>query len=83
MTPKDFLKSKKIWTGEVVSDMNAPENYFSLAELLDEYGKDQYNQAINDTVINAKTKKTGNSGSWYDAEVDEQSIIKLRQEARI
>ena len=79
MKSTDFLKSKKIWTGEVVSDMNAPENYFSLDELLDEYGKDQYNQAIDDAVINTKTKKAGGSGSWHDAEVDEQSILKLRK----
>jgi hypothetical protein len=37
MTAKDFLKSKKIWLGTKISDMNAPENYFDLENLLEDY----------------------------------------------
>ena len=37
MKAKDFLKSKKIWLGTNVADMNAPENYFNLEDLLEEY----------------------------------------------
>jgi hypothetical protein len=34
---KEFLKSKKIWLGTKVADMNAPENYFELENLLEDY----------------------------------------------
>jgi len=37
MEAKDFLKSKKIWLGTKVADMNAPENYFNLEDLLEGY----------------------------------------------
>jgi len=37
MKAKDFLKSKKIWLGTKVADMNAPENYFDLENLLEDY----------------------------------------------
>ena len=37
MEAKDYLKSKKIWLGTKVSDMNAPENYFELEHLLEDY----------------------------------------------
>lgn len=37
MKAKDYLKSKKIWLGTKVADMNAPENYFELKHLLEDY----------------------------------------------
>ena len=37
MKAKDFLKSKKIWLGTTVADMNQHENYFNLEDLLEEY----------------------------------------------
>ena len=37
MEAKDYLKSKKIWLGTKVADMNAPENYFELEHLLEDY----------------------------------------------
>ena len=37
MKAKDYLKSKKIWLGTKVADMNAPENYFNLEDLLENY----------------------------------------------
>ena len=37
MEAKDYLKSIKIWLGTKVADMNAPENYFELEHLLEEY----------------------------------------------
>jgi hypothetical protein len=37
MKAKDYLKSKNIWLGTKVADMNAPEKYFELEHLLEEY----------------------------------------------
>jgi hypothetical protein len=37
MNVKDYLKSKNIWLGTKVADMNAPENYFDLENLLEDY----------------------------------------------
>jgi len=41
----------------------------------------EYGRRLLDHVAEvAKTKKTGNSGSWFDASVDKQSILKIKDE---
>jgi hypothetical protein len=37
MEAKDYLKSKNIWLGTTVVDMGAPENYYVLEEMLEQY----------------------------------------------
>jgi len=56
---------------------NADWTFYRVIDALEEYGKQQYNQAIRLISENAKTKKVGNSGSWLDAEVDKESILEL------
>ena len=37
MEAKDYLKSKSIWLGTTVADMKAPESYYSLEKMLEQY----------------------------------------------
>jgi len=37
MEAKDYLKSKSIWSGTTVADMKAPESYYSLEKMLEQY----------------------------------------------
>ena len=41
MDAKDYLKSKNIWLGTTVADMKAPENYYSLEKMLEQYHQDK------------------------------------------
>jgi hypothetical protein len=41
-TAKEFLKEKKIWLGTKVVDMTAPEKYYDLEELMEEYATQQW-----------------------------------------
>lgn len=45
---------------------------------LKEYGRQEFNRALDLAAEKAKTKKTGNSGVWYDASVDKDSILNLK-----
>ncbi len=40
--------------------------------------KKAFNLGIQMSADNAKCCKTGNSGSWFDASVDKESILKLK-----
>jgi len=44
-----------------------------------EFRKEAWNEAIEAASENAKTQKTGNSGSWYDAGINKESILKLKK----
>ena len=55
MTAKEFLKSKNIWLGMRLADMNAPENYWSLENILEEYHEHQV-QELNLVTVTHKTK---------------------------
>jgi hypothetical protein len=37
MEVSDFLKTKHIWLGSKIANMNCPEDYFELEDLLEEY----------------------------------------------
>jgi len=39
-------------------------------------------ECLTEAARKAKTHKTGNSGSWYDASVDPQSILSILEEIK-
>lgn len=50
--------------------------------MIDEVAKRYAAEAIQEAADRARTKKTGNSGSYYDASVDKQSILNLINELK-
>lgn len=54
----------------------------SADKLIDEVAKRYAAEAIQEAADRARTKKTGNSGSYYDASVDKQSILNLINELK-
>ena len=44
------------------------------------YATEAVKEALEKASENAKTMKSGNSGSWYDASIDKQSIINTKIE---
>ena len=53
MKAKDYLKSKKIWLGTMVADMEEPENYYSLDEMLEQYHQEQLKLLGITNVVNS------------------------------
>ncbi len=49
-------------------------------ELLSFMMKEYARQVLDYAAEKAKTEKSGNSGSWFDASVDRQSILKIKDE---
>ena len=46
-----------------------------IENIMKEYAKEVACEALKNAAENARTNKVGNSGSWYDAGVDKQSIL--------
>lgn len=46
-----------------------------IVKSMQEYAKTKCQELLEIVAEKAKTKKTSNSGSWYDASVDKDSII--------
>lgn len=66
MNRHDILQSKGYWE----EADRTPEN---IAKQV----KEAVTSALKEAAEKAKTKKTGNSGSWHDASVDKESILSL------
>lgn len=65
MEAKDYLKNKKIWLGTKVADMNAPENYFELEHLLEDYHQSKLKLFAIPAVTNSAS---------YQAEIVKQRL---------
>lgn len=51
----------------------------SLVRIIKQSQQDAYNQALEDAAKNVRMFKAGNSGSWLDAAINTDSILKLKK----
>jgi len=81
MEAKDYLKSKKIWLGTKVADMNAPENYFELEHLLEDYHQAKLKLLDIPVSTYAKLRKaleTIRDAYYTDGETDKEKVDDLK-----
>lgn len=75
------IKKADIWAQELDLKSTfeiAPLLFQEIASIIAEAQKQAIEAALEEACINADVKKIGNSGSWYDAGVDTDSILSLK-----
>ena len=79
--PEEFLESQEIGNLSIV-DYISKEGYVwkAIVKAMFEYGKDTYNQALEDAAENAFVQDWYESGKLIGKAVNKQSILKLKKQ---
>lgn len=51
MTAEEYLKSKNIWLETMVADMKAPENYYILKKMLEQYHQSRVDEIVTEKLL--------------------------------
>ena len=74
------MKEAKAYINLSLNRNLSTANYVGVEEAIRQAQKDAYNQAIMDATMNVRLYKAANSGSWLDAAINTESILKLKKQ---
>ncbi|WP_396180278.1 hypothetical protein [Flavobacterium sp.] len=72
MTAEEILEE---WLSQTDQTNLKEGHYFVIKEVMKEFAELKCKELLEIVAEKAKTEKSGNSGSWYDARVDKDSIL--------
>lgn len=52
----------------------------TVCKMIEQAQRDAYNEALMDAAMNVRLYKAANSGSWLDAAINTDSILKLKKQ---
>lgn len=72
------MKETSYYIHEANKILSQTGKYTLWHEIIEQAQRDAYNEALMDAAMNVRLYKAANSGSWLDAAINTDSILKLK-----